>query len=118
MTKFKYAIFALAASAGLAQAESIDLSDYQLAWADEFDYPNRELDRNWISQNGPTENQWVLSSRWRDNAVVEDGVLHLLARKENRGGQEWTTGNIWSKRSFGYGYYEARMKYARSLWHQ
>lgn len=112
MTKFKYAIFALAASAGLAQAESIDLSDYQLAWADEFDYPNRELDRNWISQNGPTENQWVLSSRWRDNAVVEDGVLHLLARKENRGGQEWTTGNIWSKRSFGYGYYEARMKYA------
>ncbi|MDO6718792.1 family 16 glycosylhydrolase [Psychrosphaera sp. 1_MG-2023] len=92
--------------------EMIDLTQWQLAWSDEFEYPNSQLDQNWISQNGPTENAWVLSSRWRDNAVVKDGVLHLMSKKENRGGQEWTTGNIWSKRAFHYGYYEARYKYA------
>ncbi|WP_049721004.1 glycoside hydrolase family 16 protein [Gilvimarinus polysaccharolyticus] len=93
-------------------SQSIDLTDYQLDWSDEFNYPDKQLDEMWISQNGPTENEWVLSSRWRDNAVVRDGVLYLESRKESRGGQDWTTGNIWSKRTFGYGYYEAKMKYA------
>ncbi|WP_036188510.1 glycoside hydrolase family 16 protein [Marinimicrobium agarilyticum] len=93
-------------------SDDIDLSQWTLTWNDEFDYENDELDKKWISQNGPTENQWVLSSRWRDNAVVKDGVLYLLSKKENRGGQGWTTGNVWTKETFGFGYYEARMKYA------
>lgn len=92
--------------------EKIDFNQWQLAWSDEFNYSNVQLDENWISQNGPTENPWVLSSRWRENAVVKDGVLHLLAKKENRGGQAWTTGNVWSKRQFHYGYFEARYKIA------
>ncbi|WP_017446624.1 glycoside hydrolase family 16 protein [Gayadomonas joobiniege] len=96
----------------LANAPQIDLSQWQLAWHDEFDYPDDELDKKWISQNGPTENEWVLSSRWRENAIVKDGVLHLLSRKESRGGQDWTTGNVWTKRTFGYGYFEAKFKYA------
>ncbi|XPF95777.1 family 16 glycosylhydrolase [Colwellia sp. RE-S-Sl-9] len=96
----------------LANDNAIDLSQWQLNWSDEFNYPNKQLDRNWISQNGPTENAWVLSSRWRDNAIVKDGVLHLMSKKESRGGQEWTTGNVWSKRAFHYGYFEARYKYA------
>ncbi|WP_076421015.1 family 16 glycosylhydrolase [Colwellia sp. UCD-KL20] len=96
----------------LANDEMINLSQWHLKWSDEFNYSNKQLDQNWISQNGPTENEWVLSSRWRDNAVVKDGVLHLMSKKENRGGQEWTTGNVWSKRAFHYGYFEARYKYA------
>ncbi|BED89341.1 hypothetical protein PspMM1_18090 [Pseudoalteromonas sp. MM1] len=94
------------------QTRKLDSSIWQLQWSDEFTYADSELDKNWISQNGPTENPWVLSSRWRDNAQVKDGVLHLIAKKESRGGQEWTTGNVWSKRSFHYGYFEARFKYA------
>lgn len=96
----------------LANDEMINLSQWHLEWSDEFNYSNKQLDQNWISQNGPTENEWVLSSRWRDNAVVKDGALHLMSKKENRGGQEWTTGNVWSKRAFHYGYFEARYKYA------
>ncbi|WP_448249643.1 family 16 glycosylhydrolase [Thalassotalea agariperforans] len=93
--------------------EKINLNQWQLAWSDDFNYSNEQLDENWISQNGLTENPWVLSSRWRENAVVKDGVLHLMAKKENRGGsQDWTTGNIWSKRQFHYGYFEARYKIA------
>lgn len=107
-----YGVLILLVSANSWAKEQIDLSQWQLNWSDEFNYPNKQLDDNWISQNGPTENAWVLSSRWRDNAVVKDGVLHLMSKKEKRGGQEWTTGNVWSKRTFHYGYFEARYKYA------
>ncbi len=92
--------------------DKIDLSQFELAWEDEFDYPDALLDERWISQNGPTENIYVACSRWRENAVVKDGILHLEARKETRGGQDWTAASIWTKENFGYGYYECRYKYA------
>ena len=90
----------------------IDLTKWKLVWQDEFAYDNPELEGNWISQNGETFNQWVLCSRWRENALVHDGILELFARKENRAGQDWTCGNIWTKETFGYGYFECRYKYA------
>lgn len=46
--------------------------------------------------------------------MVSDGTLKLVNRKENRGGQEWTSGNIWTKEHFLYGYYECRYRYARA----
>ena len=86
------------------------LSNYTLTWEDDFDYPDSQLDENWTSQNGPSGH--IDCSRWRENAVVNDGILELKAIKENRGGQEWTCGNIWTKEAFKYGYFEARYKYA------
>lgn len=83
---------------------------WRMVWNDEFEYPDAELDAKWQSQNGPSNH--ILSSRWRENAVVRDGTLRLLNRKEKRGGQEWTSGNIWTKRQFQYGYFEARYRYA------
>ena len=91
-------------------ANKINLNEWNLVWQDEFDYSNKKLDKNWESQNGPSGH--ILCSRWRENAVVKNGVLELQARKENRGGQEWTAGNIWSKKKFKYGYFECRYKYA------
>lgn len=90
--------------------EEINLSNYALAWEDDFDYPGSQLEENWTSQNGPSGH--IDCGRYRENAKVVDGVLELEGRKENRGGQEWTCGNIWTKEKFGYGYYEARYKYA------
>jgi len=87
-----------------------DSSSWQLVWNDEFEYTDKELDKKWVSQNGP--NGHILSSRWRENAVVSDGSLKLVNKKEKRGGQEWTSGNIWSKEQFQYGYFECRYKYA------
>lgn len=88
---------------------------WYLEWEDEFDYPNEQLDDHWISQNGPTGGGLVTCSRWRENAVVADGILELQIRKEDRGGQEWTCGSIWTKSNdFRYGYYEARYRYARA----
>ncbi|AUP79712.1 family 16 glycosylhydrolase [Flavivirga eckloniae] len=90
--------------------EEINLSDWDLIWTDDFDYPDAMLENNWTSQNGPSGH--ILCSRWRENAEVKDGVLELKAIKENRGGQDWTCGSIWSKQTFGYGYFECRYKYA------
>lgn len=90
--------------------EEIDLSQWTEVWRDDFDYENPILDNSWFSKNGPSFH--ILSSRWRENAVVVDGVLELQARKESRGGQDWTAGSVWTKRLFGYGYFECRYKYA------
>ena len=82
---------------------------WELVWRDEFDYPDAALTNAWISQNGPSGH--ILCSRWRENAVVSNGVLRLVARREKRGGQEWTAGSIWTRRSFQYGYFECRYRY-------
>ncbi|WP_017446934.1 glycoside hydrolase family 16 protein [Gayadomonas joobiniege] len=87
-------------------------SQWQLAWQDEFDGPDAELEQVWDVQNSPSGH--ILSSRWRENVKVGDGVLYLQNRKEKRGGQDWTSGSIRTKEQFGYGYYEARYKYAAS----
>lgn len=97
----------------------IDLDDWTLTWADEFDYEDPELDTKWASQNGPSTH--IECSRWRRNAVVSNGTLKLLNKKETTSGtdgngkpwtQYWTSGNIWTKERFLYGYYECRYKYA------
>jgi beta-glucanase (GH16 family) len=90
--------------------EQFDISKWELTWEDEFDYADSELENKWTSQNSSSGH--ILCSRWRENAVVTNGVLELQAIKEQRGGQDWTCGNIWSKETFTYGYYEAKYKYA------
>lgn len=85
-------------------------ASWELVWQDEFDGGEAKLDRHWASQNSPSTH--ILCSRWRENAVVTDGKLRLINRKESRGGQEWTSGNIWTKERFTYGYFEARYRYA------
>ena len=84
---------------------------WNLSWSDEFDYPDSELEDNWTSQNAASGGV-VLCSRWRENSDVHDGILELKAIKETRGGQDWTCGNVWTKKRFHYGYYECRYKYA------
>lgn len=79
-------------------------------WQDEFDGPEAKLDQDWNSQNGPSTH--ILCSRWRENAVVADGKLRLINRKENRGGQQWTSGSLTSRQKFLYGYFECRYRYA------
>lgn len=86
--------------------------DWRLAFADEFDGTNADLDRTWNFQNGPSGH--ILCSRWRENAVIGNGTLKLVNRKESRGGQDWTSASLWTKREFQYGYFECRYRYAAS----
>jgi beta-glucanase (GH16 family) len=86
---------------------------WKLVFSDDFNYPNEELEEAWISHNGPSGN--VHSSRWRENAVVKDGILHMNFKKETRGGQNWTAAHLWTKETFLYGKFECRYKYAAAV---
>lgn len=108
MNRLRVALLATALCAAFAEPPAG--TNWRLVFEDHFDYPNEQLDQNWLAQNGP--NGHILCSRWRENASTADGCLKLLNRKEQRGGQEWTSASIWSKQRFKYGYFECRYKYA------
>ena len=85
--------------------------EWKLVWKDEFNYKSRErLFKVWESANGPTTH--TLCSRWPENVEIGDGTLRLVNHKENRGGQEWTSGSVTTFKDFQYGYYECRYRYA------
>ena len=90
----------------------LDLSEWELAWSDEFDYVDAQLDENWISRQGEFESDWVIGRRWRRNAVVVDGILELRNEKNEDDPHVWSSASVWTREAFGYGYYEARYRYA------
>lgn len=84
---------------------------WELAFHDEFD--GDSLDPAvWKSAQGETWGR-LLSARFPENAIVRDGLLRLVTRKEKRGGKGWTTAMI-STKAFRqkYGYWESRYRYA------
>ena len=85
-------------------------SDWQLVFEEQFDGTDTGLDGRWHFQNGPSGH--ILSSRWRDNVLLDNGILKMIARKEHRAGQDWTAANLWTKEQFKYGYFECRYRYA------
>ena len=94
-----------------AKAGPPDPEKWVLTFSDDFN--GDSLDWNiWESAKGNTWGK-LMSARFPENAVVKDGLLHLVTRKEDRGGKQWTTAFIWTK-SFKqkYGYWEARYRYA------
>ncbi len=88
----------------------VDKSKWKLHWSEEFNCNDKEFDERWDSANHASLNLYC--SRWRENAVIENGTLKLVNKRESRGGQDWTSGSVWTKEHFLYGYYECRYKYA------
>ncbi|MCG6190494.1 glycoside hydrolase family 16 protein [Maribellus maritimus] len=88
-----------------------ETKERELVWKDEFNYANREeLLKVWESQNGPSGH--ILCSRWPENIEVGSGTVRLVNRKESRGGQDWTSASMWTRKDFRYGYFECRYRYA------
>jgi beta-glucanase (GH16 family) len=118
LTRQKIALLAvvfLFVGVGVRAEESesmLPTGKWKLVFQDEFAGTNKAIDKTWEFQNGPSGH--ILCSRWRENAVVSNGVLTLKAKKEKRGGQEWTAASMWTKQKFKYGYFECRYKYAKA----
>ncbi|MFI3293833.1 MAG: family 16 glycosylhydrolase [Rikenellaceae bacterium] len=92
----------------------VDSNRWVMVWNDEFDYENSKLTKRWVSDDGRYKPQ-IASVRYRDNVVVEDGVVKLLSKRVyDNPNVDWTTGNIWTKSTFKYGYFECRYKYAEA----
>ncbi len=83
---------------------------WNLVFDESFDGPSDAWKTHWIAD--AQAHKHILSSRWPENVSVADGNLLLTAKKESRGGQDWTAGSVWTKKQFQYGYFEARYRYA------
>lgn len=94
----------------LQPAVALPGAGWNLVFDESFDGPADAWKQNWIAD--AQAHKHILSSRWPENVSVADGNLLLTAKKENRGGQAWTAGSVWTKQQFQYGYFEARYRYA------
>ncbi|NQU43571.1 family 16 glycosylhydrolase, partial [bacterium] len=87
--------------------------DYNLVFSDEFDV--NELDtEKWDYRLGDKAD----SAQEAENVEVTGGHLLVHAKKQRVGEYNYTGGGVISKRTFVYGYYEARLKIpAAEGWH-
>ena len=102
-------IFSLYSCLAFPQAPDVVRDPTRLIFSEECE--SSYLEKSWIFENGADPRQFVLSSRWRDNVATENGFCRLEQRKQRRAGKEWTSGHMWSKQEFLYGYFEAKVKF-------
>lgn len=95
----------------VVQAEP--LPGYTLVWSDEFD--GAMLDTNkWCYRKDSSWN----STQQPQNVSLQNGNLRIALKKEEARGKAYTGGGVISRRDFGFGYYEARLKVpATAGWH-
>lgn len=89
------------------------VTGYRLAWHDEFD-GEKLNDIEWACRTD--SKMW--STQRPENISIKDGKLVLHVKKEQAAGKQYTGAGVISRRTFMYGYYEARMKVPRGAgWH-
>lgn len=104
------AMLVLACGHGMAGAA------WELVWSDEFETPGSPDPAKWRIQVGPStvngEAQYY--SDRKENLVVEGGALNIIARRENFGGRQYTSGrlNTETKAWWTYGRIEFKAKLA------
>ena len=103
-------------TANIASSSSENLSsDSQYLWHDEFDGDGVDTDK-WTFEigtgaSGWGNNEWEYYTNRKENAYVQDGILHIRANKEDYEGSKYTSARIITKDkfSFTYGTVEARI---------
>lgn len=109
---FRIFLLLTIAYSGLAWAAPV----WELVWSDEFEYTGKPAADKWRIQVGPStvngEAQYY-SDRLQ-NLKVENGNLHIIARKESFGGRNYTSGRLdtETKAWWTYGRFEIRAKLA------
>jgi beta-glucanase (GH16 family) len=87
------------------QVVGVDMTGYKLVWHDEFD-GDRLNTAEWDYRTD--SKMW--STQKPENVSVGGGLLRLGVKKEDAGTMHYTGSGVISKRTFKYGYYEARLK--------
>lgn len=86
---------------------------YTLTWSDEFNGTSLDTDKWNYRTDGK---HW--SQQQAENVSVSEGCLHIALKKESVNGYQYTGGGVISKMQFGYGYYEASLKFPpKKGWH-
>jgi len=90
--------------------------NYQLVWSDEFDYEGLPDSTKWGYDTEGNEDGWgnweaqFYTSAREKNAWVGNGVLNIVAYKEEFGGKEYTSARLVSKADWKYGKIEVNAK--------
>ncbi|MCC5848555.1 MAG: glycoside hydrolase family 16 protein [Verrucomicrobia bacterium] len=88
-------------------------ASHRLVWEDDFRSPSVNPD-NWVYR---TDSK-LWSTQTADNVDISDGQLRLQYRKERKNGMDYTGGGLISRRAFGYGFFEARLRMPAGMgWH-
>ena len=88
-----------------AEVTPLPPAGYELVFADEFN--GEKIDTaTW----GFRLDSKMLSTQQPENISVKDGNLEIALRKESVRGKDYTGGGVISRRTFVYGYYEARFQ--------
>jgi beta-glucanase (GH16 family) len=100
------------------------LAGWQLQWSDDFDGSSLST-TNWIFDNGNGNGGWgnheleCYTSRTQ-NVYVASGMLHIVARKENYDGQQYTSAKLKTRGLFSqkYGRFEfyAKLPQGKGYW--
>lgn len=97
--------------------------DPSLIWSDEFNYTGLPSPSKWNMEtggNGWGNNELQYYTDRESNAMVENGVLTITARKESFSGMAYTSARITTQNKFDfkYGRIEARIKlpYGQGIW--
>ncbi|WP_321306881.1 glycoside hydrolase family 16 protein [Marinifilum fragile] len=90
--------------------------EYQLVWSDEFDYTGLPDSTKWVYDTegnsqawGNNELQHYTQGR-KENAWVENGVLHITAHQESIEGKDYSSARLNSRSDWLYGRIEVRAK--------
>ena len=82
-----------------------------LVWSDEFDNNGGPDSSKWnvldVPQSPNKELQYYTKS---GNAACSNGFLTITAKKENRGGKQYTSAKLVSVKEFTYGVFEMKAK--------
>lgn len=87
-----------------------------LIWADEFEIDGRPCPENWFHETVPPNNGNWWNNEFQhytdraENSIVEDGVLKIIARRENYNGKEFTSARMITMDLFEFEYGKVEVK--------
>jgi beta-glucanase (GH16 family) len=91
----------------------LPLPGFRLAWSDDFEGSSLST-KDWEYRTDTK--MW--STQLSENVSVSESCVHLGLKKEARNGRNYTGAGVISRRTFGYGYFEARFRVPPgSGWH-
>lgn len=97
---------------------------YKLVWEDDFNYSGLPDSNKWAYDTEGNEAGWgndeaqYYTKENKENAWVENGVLSIIAKKENKEGKDFTSARLMSKADWQYGKVEvnAKLPIAHGTW--
>lgn len=106
----KYLLFAFIGLASFSSFSQTKYSKKDLIWSDEFNYKGLPDTTKWNFDThgnaygwGNNESQFY-TNKEINNAVVKDGYLHIIAKKENHENKNYTSARLTTSNKFNFTY--------------